>query len=271
LNGDEPHSSKAQKLPPSPAERVKVFFDFVKTVLIAMLLAFGFRSVALEPFTIPSGSMIPTLLVGDYLFVSKISYGYSRYSFPLSLPLFEGRIFADEPKRGDVVVFRLPRDTSIDYIKRVIGLPGDTVQMKQGRLYINDTLVPREKLPDYQYRNSSGSTFREQRYIETLPGGAEHVIIESNDSGPYDNTRQYVVPEGHYFMMGDNRDNSLDSRAVVGFVPFENLVGRAEFTFYSFDDATSFWQVWEWPWAVRWERLFRSIGPLDNTDGGAAR
>jgi signal peptidase I len=212
--------------------------------------------------------MIPTLLIGDYLFVSKYSYGYSRFSFPLSLPLFEGRILGSEPERGDVAVFRLPRDTNIDYIKRVIGLPGDRVQMRQGRLYINGQLVPRRKIADYQDQNASGSKLRFQRYVETLPGGVEHVIIEANDRGLYDNTREYVVPPGHYFMMGDNRDNSADSRADVGFVPLENFVGRAEFTFYSFEDSTSAWEIWKWPTSIRWGRLFQTIGPVENADEG---
>lgn len=259
---------KAVKIKLTPAQHAARIGEMIRTIVVAVLLAFGFRSVALEPFTIPSGSMIPTLLVGDYLFVSKYSYGYSHYSFPLSLPLFDGRVFASEPERGDVAVFRLPRDTSIDYIKRVIGLPGDRVQMRQGRLYINGTLVPRRKVSDYKEETAYGSKLRSQRYIETLPGGVEHVIIEANDYSPFDDTREYVVPEGHYFMMGDNRDNSQDSRADVGFVPLENFIGRAEFTFYSFADSTSLWEFWKWPTSVRWERLFRSIGPVGNADEG---
>ncbi len=192
------------------------------------------RTLLFQPFNIPSGSMIPTLLIGDFLFVSKYAYGYSNHSLPFSPPLFHGRIFSSPPKRGDVVVFKLPRDGQTDYIKRVIGLPGDTIQMKEGRLYINGTIVPREPIAKVQTEDLFGHCAMSPTYKETLPGGVSHTIIEiEGDTGFYDNTGVYTVPPDNYFMMGDNRDNSTDSRVPpdqggVGYVPSEDLVGRAE-------------------------------------------
>jgi signal peptidase I len=232
----------------------------VKTILYAGLIAIGIRTIAYEPFNIPSGSMIPTLLVGDYLFVSKYSYGYSRFSLPLSPPLFEGRIFGRLPHRGDVAVFKLPRDNSTDYIKRIVGLPGDRIQMKGGQLYINGTIVPRQGEGDY-VAEGDGPRMLLKKYRETLPGGKVHDILKASDDGPLDNTQEYKVPEGDVFAMGDNRDNSLDSRVLnaVGFVPVENLVGRAEFIFFSVDATAPWWEVWEWPMEIRWSRLFTGI------------
>jgi signal peptidase I len=226
------------------------------------------RTIAYEPFNIPSESMVPTLLVGDYLFVSKFSYGYSRYSLPFGLPLIPGRIFFTEPKRGDVVVFKLPHDTEVDYIKRIIGLPGDKIQMRAGRLYINDQMVERERIEDYLVRGDrAGQLARAARYVETLPGGKKHEIIElMGDNGPLDNTEVYTVPQGSYFAMGDNRDNSLDSRVPpdapqpgVGYIPKANLVGRAEFLFFSTDGSAAIWEFWKWPGALRIQRFFSGI------------
>src|SRR5260370_5586557 len=202
--------------------------ETVKTVVYAVLIALVVRTVAYEPFNIPSGSMVPTLLVGDYLFVSKFSYGYSRYSLPLGLPLLSGRIFFHSPERGDVVVFKLPTDNSTDYIKRVIGLPGDHIQMKNGILNINGQPVPRRRIEDYLYQEGNGAVIPLVQYIETLPNGVQHRIIEMSDNGPLDNTQEYVVPPGDYFMMGDNRDNSQDSRllSAVVYVPAENRFGQ---------------------------------------------
>ena len=235
--------------------------DTVKTVVYAVLIALAVRTVAYEPFNIPSGSMVPTLLVGDYLFVSKFSYGYSRYSLPFGLPLFSGRIFFHPPQRGDVVVFKLPTDNSTDYIKRVIGLPGDHIQMKGGNLYINDKLVPRKRTEDYLYHEGNGTLIPLAQYIETLPNGVQHRIIKMGDNGPLDNTQEYVVPSSDYFMMGDNRDNSQDSRVLsaVGYVPAENLVGKAQFIFFSTNGSARLWEFWKWPFAIRYSRLLHGI------------
>lgn len=240
------------------------FFELVKVVVQALLIALVVRTFLFQPFNIPSGSMIPTLLVGDYLFVSKYAYGFSRFSFPFGPDLFKGRIFGSPPKRGDVVVFKLPRDDTTDYIKRVIGLPGDTVQMKEGRLYINGKIVPREPIAKVHTEDYEGRETDVPTYKETLPNGVSHTVIEvQGDTGFNDNTDLFKVPANSYFMMGDNRDNSLDSRVPpdqggVGYVPFENLIGRAEIIFFS-DSSPQVWKVWEWPWTVRWNRIGKTI------------
>jgi signal peptidase I len=239
--------------------------DTIKTIVYAVLIALVVRTVAYEPFNIPSGSMVPTLLVGDYLFVSKFSYGYSRYSLPLGLPLFSGRIFFHSPERGDVLVFKLPTDNSTDYIKRVIGLPGDHIQMKNGILNINGQPVPRRRIEDYVYQEGNGAVIPLAQYIETLPNGVQHRIIEMSDNGPLDNTQEYVVPPGDYFMMGDNRDNSQDSRVLsaVGYVPAENLIGKAQFIFFSTNGSARLWEIWRWPFAIRYGRLFLGVQGID--------
>jgi len=235
------------------------FGETVRTVLYTLLFALLIRTFMFEPFNIPSGSMIPTLLVGDYLFVSKYSYGYSKHSVPFSLGPFSGRIMGSQPDRGDVIVFKLPSDNKTDYIKRLIGLPGDTIRMQDGRLIVNGQLVERERVDEFVYRDTEGNVRRPVRYKEMLPGGLSHFILEEGDSRMLDNTREFKVPEGHYFMMGDNRDNSVDSRADVGFVPAENLVGRAEFLFFSTDGSAAIWEIWKWPFAIRFNRLFNGI------------
>jgi signal peptidase I len=232
----------------------------IKVIIQALLLALVIRTVLFQPFSIPSGSMMPTLLVGDYLFVSKYAYGYSNYSIPLAPDLIEGRIWAAEPERGDVAVFRYPPDPDLDYIKRVIGLPGETVQMRDGILYINGEAVEREQVgvyedPDGRYaRGDEGVPL----YRETLPNGISYNTLDLTPNSPGDNTREFTVPEGHYFMMGDNRDNSADSRFEVGFVPFENFVGRANIIFFSMNDGTSPLELWKWPTELRFDRLFQS-------------
>lgn len=238
--------------------------DNAKALLWALLIAFGVRSCAFEPFNIPSGSMIPSLLVGDYLFVNKASYGYSRHSFPFSLPVVpKGRVFYSEPERGDVVVFRLPSDTSVDYIKRVIGLPHDKIQVINGVLHINGEPVKRTFVEMVKDKDAQGRDVIYTRYDEELPNGVVHPIWEFSDDMPQDNTVEFIVPEGHFFMMGDNRDNSQDSRWLeqVGYVPKENLVGKAWFIFYSNNGYSPFLFFWNWGKSIRWERLFSKIEP----------
>ena len=240
--------------------------ETVRTIVYALLIAVVVRTVAFEPFNIPSGSMIPTLLVGDYLFVSKWSYGYSRFSLPWSPDLFSGRILYSAPHRGDVAVFRYTRDTTIDYIKRIVGLPGDHVQVRDGRLYLNGTEVPRVDQGDYVAIDEARHELDGRLYAETLPGSGGHgpvvhQILRLTDDGMQNNTPDYVVPPGYFFAMGDNRDDSADSRFMddLGYVPIENLVGKAQVIFFSFDARHPIWEVWQWPLEVRWNRLLRWV------------
>ena len=266
--------------------------ELVRTVGFALLIALVLRVVLFQPYTIPSASMEPTLYQGDYIIVSKYAYGWSKHSIPLSPPLFRGRVLAQTPHRGDIVVFKLPRDNSTDYIKRLIGLPGDRIQVKAGALYINDIAVKRV-LAGAGEATCPGSGVTEQvpRYAETLPGGRT-VTTNSclGSTGPADNTAVYVVPTGCYFMMGDNRDNSSDSRfdplsppdiaayngcpwnsdvdaalggaamdAGVGFVPAEDLEGRAEIILFSWDPNVSLFLPWTWVLNARWTRFFHLL------------
>lgn len=251
-------------------------YGILPVLVIAALIALCFRIFVFQPFNIPSGSMYPNLLVGDYLFVSKFSYGYSRYSFPDWLFVdFKGRVFEKEPERGDIAVFRQPRQMHVDYIKRIIGLPGDTVQMREGLLYLNGEIVPREFLGTEE-RGENGVTDVYSKYEETLPNGVKHYIYEKSDWEFYDDTIEYEVPDGHYFVMGDNRDGSLDSRATdkVGLVPKENLIGKAKLLFFSTEgigDACplgdGFFRypknlgclIWHGVKNIRYSRMFRPV------------
>ena len=208
---------------------------------IALLLSpLLIRTFLYQPFNIPSGALKPTLLIGDYIFVSKYSYGYNRYSFPFSPPLalISERIFASEPERGDLVVFRLPKDPSTDYVKRVVGLPGERIQMIKGLLHINGVPVKRERIEDFVDTDDNGRQVRIRQWRETLPNGVSHSTLDLIEDGFYDNTKEYRVPPGHYFMLGDNRDNSADSRveSQVGYVPAENLIGRVQVIFWSISE-----------------------------------
>ncbi|MBI3441327.1 MAG: signal peptidase I [Proteobacteria bacterium] len=251
--------------------------ELVKAMAVAAFIALLIRSFAFEPFNIPSGSLLPTLQIGDYLFVEKYAYGYSRYSFPFDLIQFDGRIFGADPARGDIAVFRQPKKVGIDYIKRIIGLPGDQIQVKGGILHINGTPVMRDFRNSEEIKDDGRSSLY-KRYIETLPNGVQHFIYEISDTERFDNTPVYTVPEGHYFAMGDNRDSSLDSRAqdALGFIPAENLIGRAWFIFFStegignkcdkdgtFAFVTSLGcKLIEWPQAIRYTRFLKRVNKI---------
>jgi len=240
-------------------------WDSLRTLVYAVLIAVGIRTVAYEPFHIPSESMLPTLLVGDYVFVSKYAYGYSKYSIIFSPPIFDGRILGSAPKRGDVVVFRWPRDPSVDYIKRVVGLPGDRLQIRDGVLLINGEPVKRRRVEDFERRDRFGNIVeRIEQWEETLPGGAVYNTLNLYNYNAGDNTGVYTVPAGHFFMMGDNRDNSQDSRVPVevggvGYVPADHLIGRAEVRWISIDQSASLLKPWTWFSALRWNRMFTGI------------
>jgi signal peptidase I len=230
--------------------------ETVSVIIQALLLALVIRTFFFQPFSIPSGSMRPTLLEGDYLFVTKWAYGYSRYSLPFGPPIFSGRIWGAEPERGDVVVFKFPPNPDVDYIKRVIGLPGDRVQVEGGQLFINGEAVKREKVGEIDDADITEVDRPVEVWRETLPNGVSYNTLDLTHNGIGDDTREFVVPEGHYFMMGDNRDNSSDSRFSVGFVPAENLVGRANIIFFSIAGGSSPLEIWKWPTEMRASRLF---------------
>jgi signal peptidase I len=235
--------------------------ETTRVIFHALVIALVIRTFLFQPFNIPSGSMKATLLVGDYLFVSKYSYGYSHFSLPLSPDIFSGRIPGGLlPERGDVVVFRLPKDTSTDYIKRVIGLPGDKIQVIDGVVHINGVAVKHERAPDFIETEEGVREAPVKRWKETLPNGVVYYPLDLVDNGFADNTQVYTVPPGNYFMMGDNRDNSTDSRfSQVGMVPLENIVGKAQIIFFSVYEGERAWEFWRWPFSVRWNRLFTIV------------
>jgi len=234
--------------------------ELLKTLMVAGTIAILFRSIFFEPFNIPSGSMIPTLLVGDYLFVSKYSYGYSKYSFPFGFVPIEQRVFDNSPKRGDVIVFRKPGDESIDYIKRLVALPNDTIQVKKGILFVNGKMAKRNKTNIGIMKNIYGEEKIFTQYQEQFADSNEHFIIESSDTNPFDDTIEFKVPKDNFFFMGDNRDNSLDSRTPeVGFVPKINLIGKAQIIFFSHNSSASFFEFWKWHQSIRFSRIGKAI------------
>ena len=287
-----------------PAKKHNAAKEWFDTIFYGGLIAIIFRSLLLEPFNIPSGSMIPSLHVGDHIFVQKWSYGYSRYSFPFgSWKLWNGRFWTShEPNVGDIIVFRKP-DDSVDYVKRLIGVPGDKIQMKDGRLYINEKIVERTNPQPYIVANLPKSlravgyykdnisikgnkiwvdnepaqfnytieykpdsichadkyacgVYNATEYTEILPNGVQHSIIEMTDNAPLDNTEIFTVPENHYFFMGDNRDNSADSRtSAVSYVPRDNVLGNVWFIWYSHNYYAPMISVWNWGNKMRWDRF----------------
>ena len=256
----------AQMEPAEPAEKSALdeVIEIVKTVVYALLIALVLRVVLFQPFTIPSASMEPTLLEGDYIIVSKYSYGYSRHSIPFSPPILDGRIFERGPQRGDIIVFKLPRDGHTDYIKRLVGLPGDRIQVKDGALYVNGQAVARKALGPVAVETDYGFTRQALRYEETKPNGQHYTTYDFGPDGDVDNTGVFVVPEGHYFFMGDNRDNSLDSRVPpelqgVGMVPAENLVGKAQIILLSWHREAALFKPWTWVTEARPSRFFHLL------------
>ena len=235
------------------------FFSNIKSIIFAIFIALIIRSFLAEPFNIPSGSMKPNLLVGDFIFVSKWSYGYSKHSLPFSIPIIPGKIFGKMPKRGDVAVFKTPQDNRTDYIKRIIGLPGDKIRIINGQININNNLILRKQTDNFIDVNSDGSTNRIRKYQEFFYN-KEVDVLDIMDNGLVDNTSLFLVPDGHFFVMGDNRDNSQDSRFInsVGYIPIENLVGKAQFIFFSLENSR-FLEIWKWPKAIRYKRIFKFI------------
>lgn len=267
------HVAKSEKLHDQ-------LLEGIKTIVSAVGIAVVLRSFLFEPFNIPSASMLPKLEVGDYLFVAKWPYGYSRYSFPFGPALFQGRIGGSEPDRGDVIVFRNPNNTSQDFIKRLVGMPGDQIRMEGGVLHINGRAIPKVRVADAivpvtrdedcralpasttvrEATPGGGEQCRYRQFSETLPSGRSYLVLDQSDSSDGDNTPTFIVPAGQYFMMGDNRDDSADSRfgaelGGVGYVPSENLVGRATVMWFSIDGTAHWYAPWTWPGAIRFSRI----------------
>mgnify|MGYP002849676197 CR=1 FL=1 len=235
------------------------FISNLKSILLAVFVAILIRSFIFEPFNIPSGSMKPNLLVGDFIFVSKWSYGFSKHSLPFSIPLIPNKIFTKFPNRGEVIVFKAPYDNRTDYIKRVIGLPGDKIIIENGNVIINHNMVLRKKIDDFVDINKNGKKTRIRQY-EELFYDLEIKVLDLTDKGPVDNTIQYDVPDNHVFVMGDNRDNSQDSRFLnrIGYIPIENIIGKAQYIFFSLENSR-FFQIWKWPKAIRVDRIMKII------------
>jgi signal peptidase I len=234
--------------------------DTIVVIIEALVIALIFRSFLYQPFSIPTASMQSTLLIGDYVVASKFTWGYGRWSFPFGIVPLNGRILGRDPDRGDIAVF-YNAPSGEDYIKRVIGLPGDTIQVTDGRLFINGEMVEREVVGRATDTDSFGTTIPVTVYNETLPNGLVHTIQEISDNAPLDDTEAYAVPPGHFFMMGDNRDRSQDSRVLsaVGYVPSANLIGKGEARFFSIEGNIPPWQVWPWPAKLRFDRMFQSL------------
>ncbi|HUD30467.1 MAG TPA: signal peptidase I [Novosphingobium sp.] len=257
--------------PAAPPQKDESFFSFLAWLVLGVLVL---RSFIISPFNIPSESMLPRLLTGDYLFATKWSYGFSKYSLPFSVPLIPGRILASQPERGDVVIFKAPPGNDVDYIKRVIGLPGDEVQMKGGQVWLNGKAIPKVKVadfvvpvspntdcgPGFDSTDKGVAVCRYPQFRETLPGGKTYTVLDMGQT-PQDDTGVFIVPEDHMFLMGDNRDNSMDSRfpaiegAGIGIVPQENLVGKASVMMFSTDGSSEWIKPWTWFTAARWSRI----------------
>ncbi len=279
-------STMATPEPAVPAKPAKKEDSFPVFLIKLVLIVLVFRSFIMAPFNIPSESMLPRLLIGDYLLASKWSYGYSKHSLPFSVPLIPGRILASQPEPGDIAIFKKPPFADVDFIKRVIGLPGDQIQMIGGVLHLNGQAVPKVKVADYvipvtqnmidaakqdnrspcvaldfeQLGPDGKANCRYPQFRETLPNGVSYNVLDFGERPDADDTAVYVVPAGHVFMMGDNRDNSLDSRfstdlGGVGFVPQENLVGKAQVMMFSTDGAAEWIKPWTWFSAARWGRI----------------
>ena len=257
---DVPGGDASSEPPRSAAQE---WWEMGKSVVIALLIALVIRTLLFQPFTIPSGSMEPTVLPGDYVIITKYSYGYSRFSLPIALPLFQGRLFDRVPQRGDIIVFKLPRDNKTDYIKRLIGLPGDKIQVTRGVVYVNGQALPRQELSPGTELGPFDQTRPVQRFQETMLNGRSYVTNSYGPDGEADNTGVYVVPAKSYFFMGDNRDNSADSRFPsdqgVGYVPEANLVGRASFVLLSWTDKASIFKPWTWLLDLRPSRFFHAL------------
>ena len=277
-SADAPAAEPPKSAPAAPEKKKESWWDTLRFLLLVFLFAIVIRTFIAAPFSIPSGSMLPRLMIGDYLFVAKWPYGYSRYSFPFGLASFDGRIMGGVPDRGDVVVFRSPGPEDEDIVKRVIGLPGDTIQVRGGQVILNGQPIPRTRIADYLMPVSENSPCRRvgpdsrevmedgqrycayPRYRETLPEGRSYEVLDQNPDGDLDNTEVYRVPQGHLFMMGDNRDDSQDSRVLLeaggyGMVPIENVLGRALITFFSTDGSSEWLLPWTWFSAMRWDRI----------------